>query len=237
MSRGVKIGLLVSFAAAIGGMWLWYQRKPSLSDSNITEVRPVVSNGAVVLRSFQTVDVSPSAEPAVRAPSSEREKERQRPILDLKRNPKLTAKQIRAADLVEFNGQKFVLDKSFEAIREVGAKNPNGPDGFKIGKRKEPFSSQSQFREGSLLVLKDNRGFERFVVTGALVVKMKDESDPKTIASELGLDIVYLAPQIKTAIFKAKDGQDLFATEKALKSRADVSSVTIEVLGKGASSK
>ena len=231
--------LIVCLLTIVGSLLLLrHNRVFTQNNESSRNLKPVVINGSIVLKSFQTV------ENKIRNPASEessRKSENKNTTYSLQRrlSKHLIASPSKNLTLklpaISINGLNyFWKNKKFaKRSEEIAAKDALQPDGFTIDDLATPKSEFGIYNPRSLDVLTDAYGIENRVVTGAIVVGTKNYTEAKALAKKLNVDVYYEAPQINTIIFKAKVGQNLLTLQEQIKSSPSVSKVNIEILGRG----
>lgn len=194
--------------------------------------------GAVVLESFQSNDLTDNQtkqedynNKPTRAPTMERKEFSKHRNLNIKTSKNQVHKSI------HLNGVPYIWLNTLSAKKRMDfVVKSNSPDGFEIISATSK-QSLEKFNSNSLYVVTDKDGFEKKVITGVLIVELHDNANTESLAKKNLIDIVYLAPQIHTALYQVRNGQNLFDKQKTLMTSHDVKSVKIEILGKGASIK
>lgn len=134
---------------------------------------------------------------------------------------------------IKINGTSVYLLKDYVAVKtKSSGVNADIPIGFELRREKSTKINRIHDSE-KLLVFTDRYGIEKKILTGSIIVNFEDVSLVDKIKVEYNLDIQYSAPQIKTAIYKAKNGQNVFDLQSSISKNSGVKSVKLELLGRG----
>lgn len=199
----------------------------------------VTISGSVVLKSFQSSNAPETAS----AIEDLRDKPTRQPAAERKEYKKDTSKAIKSGRTqvhkspINLNSTPYIWLNSLSAKRSLeSVGKSDSPDGFEITTT-APQNNLGTFNANALYVVTDKLGFEKKIITGVLIVKLRDISSADSLARENQLDVSYLAPQIHTVLLQVRSGQNIFEKQKSLKTSPEVKSVSLEILGKGASIK
>ncbi len=185
---------------------------------------------SVVFKSFQTVDQKKYDQVNVL--------KQIRSVASVYKNKNLIKKNIISGvekeiskPTFQLNGNKYYWLSDYEAKLSPGLVNENFANGYEVKKLSKDKINFEIFNQKSLQIVQS--GPSKKIVTGAFIVQYKSKKDVEDFASQIGLLVLYQAPQIQTLIFQAQDGQDLFQILSKLKSFTNINYVEMELLGQG----
>lgn len=238
MSRSHLIRKSAVLVIALAGFYLfWRSKDVEVTQRNTSlKLTPVVANGAVVLKSFQSEAPTPVVPEVSREPASQK-KNRTKPGLIEKNRASIKKTDKKDNDAVQLNGVPYIWLRTLAAKKSDDSSSTNSPDGYSLATLPTPRNNFGVFDSNALFVVTDRLGMEKKIITGAFVVEVHDMDEADSIAKSLDLEVTYLAPQISTVIFQARNGQNLFHVETSLRANPRVGKVTLEILGKGATTK
>ncbi len=243
MRTNTKIIILSSVAIIVFSFYFFNAKEtndvvPVKISSPVKSPMVVTVAGSVVLKSFQsssTPEAATKIEDLSYKPTREPAAERK----EYKKNSSSAVKSGRTQVLksINLNGAPYIWLNSLSAKRSLeSVGKSDSPDGFEITTT-APQNSLVTFNANALYVVTDKFGFEKKIITGVLIVKLRDISTADSLAKANQMDVSYLAPQINTALLQVRSGQNIFEKEKSLRTSPEVKSVSLEILGKGASIK
>jgi hypothetical protein len=236
--RKVKI-LLICLLTFVGIVLLLQHQENNQNAESEHHLKPVVINGSIVLKSFQTVENKKRTPASQESANKSANKNTPYSLQGrLSKNLLIAPPKNITSGLpaISINGLNYFWKnkKSAKRSQVIAPKESLQPDGFTIDDLATPKSEFGIYNPGSLDILTDSYGIENRVVTGAIVVRTKNYAEAKSLAKQLNVEVYYEAPQINTIIFKAKVGQNLLTLQEQIKSSPSVSKVSIEILGRGA---
>ncbi|MBX2987096.1 MAG: hypothetical protein KF802_04285 [Bdellovibrionaceae bacterium] len=239
MNRSHFIRKSAALVIVLAGFYLfWRSRSVEVTQRETSlKLTPAVANGAVVFKSFQNEAPTLAVPDISREPASQR-KNRTKARLIEKNRTSIKKRGKKDDDIVHLNGAPYVWLRLLAAKKIDGSSNTSSPDGYSLSTLSVPRNDFGAFDSDALFVVTDRLGVEKKVITGAFVIEIHDDlGEADAIAKSLDLEVTYLAPQINTAILQARSGQNLFRVEASLRADPRVSKVTLEILGKGATTK
>jgi hypothetical protein len=137
-----------------------------------------------------------------------------------------------AKDELTLNNTKWRWIKNLRAKSLASSKTKDFAKGYAISN----FDKTEEFgvyNSSDLFIVSDFWGFEKRVVTGAIVARLTDVDTADEIAEALDLSVTYVDPQIKTAIFQMKDGQLFQEKIEQILASPGVKTAKLELLGRG----
>lgn len=220
-----KLALLILALALVGGLFWFFLKTGNLSGEQeaAPNLQPEVADGKIILKSFQNGDAKVGRAAPISVPV---------PKNTLKTTEESAlAPKVSETEIVLNNVSLLWLNQVHAVRAEEDA--PGAQNGFQIIKEPPTQKAFGEFQRSSLFVVTDKKHLEQKVVTGGVVVELKESTSAAEMAQSLGMELRYELPQIKAAVFQAQEGQDLMQKIEQLKSMPQVKTARLELLGKG----
>lgn len=231
MRKFALITIAVLFAIGIL-LFQTNRAKHPLAKRDVESDRTDVNQpSSIVMRSFQTESkavLSPRTQNNIRNIASASRAPLQ-PIKKLSKSPiDAEVKKIRVNGLA----YKIVPNTSarLSKAEDATAVNSSIPYGYFLKSNQSKTPAIESYDPENLMVLSNDAGFLKTIVTGVFVINYNDEKEVKKLIAKLNLDLLDEAEHIQLTFAKAKKGQNLKDKFLKLQNSPSVQNVKYELV-------